>query len=168
MLNYCYKEAGWATKNPISSTLVKIYDFFKSYWLIFGEECIIYFGYKKWILEIWIFYYIFIQDSSSCDGQYVLKLFTTIKPFLPPLSISLPTSDNFFPPHTILSLYIFFLHTQSYHCTDFFFTYNPFTVQIFSSSSFQNLCQYSCAFNDSFQGIQLWPQQERKYFWNSR
>lgn len=73
----------------------------------------------------------------------------------PPLSISLPISDNFFPPHTILSLYIFFLHTQFYHCTDFFFTYNPFTVQIFSSSSFQNLCQYSCAFNDSFQGIQL-------------
>lgn len=93
-------------------------------------------------MEIWIFYYIFIQDSSSCDDQYVLKLFYTIKQSLPPLSIFLPTSDNFFFLH-IQSYHctFFFLHTQSYHCTFFFSTHNSITVQIFSPHTI--LSQYN-------------------------
>lgn len=119
-----------------------------------------------------VLYILAIKSEYWKFEYFTIFLYRTLLPVMISMSYNCSQpSNHFYPPPLFQYLYrhriifflhiqsyhctFFFLHTQFYHCTDFFFTYNPFTVQIFSSSSFQNLCQYSCAFNDSFQGIQL-------------
>lgn len=92
-----------------------------------------------------VLYILAIKSEYWKFEYFTIFLYRTLLPVMISMSYNCSQpSNHFYLPFQYLYRHriIFFLHIQSYHCTFFFSTHNPITVQIFSSHTILSLYRF--------------------------